>query len=194
MLPQSQPQPQVNIQTQPQLQPAQNIQIQPQPQPLQQVVVTNPQPVVVNNDLRGAVLQELKGRTCCLCFSYPVGIQILAILEIIYWLIVAIAYIWNGWWWLFLFAGLALVMCYFGFMGARNLNSSYLKLYLVYLVINVAFEIFTIIYIILFHRLRDIILPIVTAAILLYFCYVVSDFINVIDSVRRNPRRVAVIP
>jgi len=149
--------------------------------PQQQVIVVEQtQPVV---DRHIAIMKRLHGKHCCWFFSYPTGVRIVAAIQIVSWFIWSIAFVEEKMWWLWIFTVLAIIMCYYGFTGARRLDERRLRLYFYYLVLMTVLYLVNIFVFAASGYAVTIAGWVVSLIAMLYWCHVVKDFVRVIHEV-----------
>jgi len=147
----------------------------------QQVIeVVEQKPVV---DRHSEIMSRLHGKHCCFCFSYPVGVKILSGIQIVSWFIWSVAFVAAHMWWLWLFTVVAVVMCYYGFTGAHRLDERRLRMYFYYLVCMAVLYLVMILVFAAGGYAADIAGWVVSLIIIVYWCYVVRDFIRTIHEV-----------
>jgi len=158
-----------------------------QPQPVQptyvmttQVIVQDKEPVV---DRHNAIMSRLHGKNCCGCITYPTGVKIVTIIQIVEWFVWSIAYIKINAWWLWPLVVLAILMCYYGFTGAIRLDEKRLNLYFHYLVCMAILNLVMLFVFAATGYEASIAGWVIGFLLLLYWCYIVRDFKRIIHDV-----------
>jgi len=148
-----------------------------------QVVVQQPEV-----DRHSAISSRLKSKNCCGIFSYPMGVKVMAVLQILSWISWGISFVIDHMWWFWLFAVLAIIMCYYGYTGANHYNERHLRFYLYYLVCMMVIDVVMMIVFGTIGHAVGIIGWFFVLMITMYWCHVVRDFVRIIHKVDYGSR------